>query len=160
MRLSSAPSRQPWTPLLGIRRDLHFVTLCVCTLRTTVYARRQGPRRGEWGLEASPGVVSVAICRGGETAVDASRPCGNGWPSAPLEGSGAPGGRLRGKMPSPQGRVSRSSTPGTRTLGWALERASSRNPALEAARSRYLAMRERPRFEGSLPDPTVGVRYH
>lgn len=56
--------------------------------------------------------------------------------------------------------ASDSGTPEKLTLGWALERASSRNPALEAARSRYLAMRERPRFEGSLPDPTVGVRYH
>jgi cobalt-zinc-cadmium efflux system outer membrane protein len=51
-------------------------------------------------------------------------------------------------------------TPEKLTLSWALERASSRNPALDAAQSRYLAMRERPRFEGSLPDPTIGVRYH
>ena len=46
------------------------------------------------------------------------------------------------------------------TLADALQRAATRNPALDSARARYLAMRERPRIEGSLPDPTVGVRYH
>jgi len=46
------------------------------------------------------------------------------------------------------------------TLADALQRAAASNPALDAARARYLAMRERPRIEGSLPDPTLGVRYH
>ena len=50
--------------------------------------------------------------------------------------------------------------PESLTLRAALERAAARNPAVDAARSRYLAMRERPRMEGALPDPTIGVRYH
>lgn len=61
---------------------------------------------------------------------------------------------------APGAPASNPEAPDALTLRWALERAASRNPALDAARSRYLAMRERPRFEGSLPDPTVGVRYH
>jgi outer membrane protein TolC len=46
------------------------------------------------------------------------------------------------------------------TLGAALEAARSRNPDIRASESRYLAMRERPIQEGTLPDPSVGVRYH
>jgi outer membrane protein TolC len=46
------------------------------------------------------------------------------------------------------------------TLAWALDQARSKNPALQAAQARYLALRERPRREGSLPDPMLGVRYH
>jgi outer membrane protein TolC len=46
------------------------------------------------------------------------------------------------------------------TLARALDRARTHNPALQGAQARYLAMRERPRQEGSLPDPTLGVRYH
>ena len=50
--------------------------------------------------------------------------------------------------------------PARLTLGWALERARERNPDLQAAQSRYLAMRERPSQAGALPDPSLGVRYH
>jgi outer membrane protein TolC len=46
------------------------------------------------------------------------------------------------------------------TLGWALERARERNPEIQAAQSRYLAMRERPSQAGTLPDPSLGLRYH
>ena len=46
------------------------------------------------------------------------------------------------------------------TLGTALEAARSRNPDIRASEARYLAMRERPIQEGTLPDPSVGVRYH
>ena len=46
------------------------------------------------------------------------------------------------------------------TLGAALEAARSRNPDVRASEARYLAMRERPIQEGTLPDPSVGVRYH
>src|SRR3990172_7537637 len=46
------------------------------------------------------------------------------------------------------------------TLGAALEAARSRNPDIRASEARYLAMRERPIQEGTLPDPSVGVRYH
>ena len=42
------------------------------------------------------------------------------------------------------------------TLAWALESARERNPAIQAAQSRYLAMRERPSQEGALPDPSLG----
>lgn len=52
------------------------------------------------------------------------------------------------------------SAPEGLTLRWALERASTHNPAIQAARSRTLAAEERPRIEGTLPDPTLGVRYH
>lgn len=46
------------------------------------------------------------------------------------------------------------------TLQGALEMARARNRDVRAADARYLAMRERPSQEGTLPDPTVGVRYH
>jgi outer membrane protein TolC len=46
------------------------------------------------------------------------------------------------------------------SLPAALARAAARNPAVAAARARYRAMRERPRMEGALPDPMIGVRYH
>ena len=50
--------------------------------------------------------------------------------------------------------------PARLTVGWALQRARERNPEVQAAQSRYLAMRERPSQAGSLPDPSLGVRYH
>jgi outer membrane protein TolC len=42
----------------------------------------------------------------------------------------------------------------------ALGAARTRNPDIRGARARYLAMRERPIQEGTLPDPSLGVRYH
>ncbi len=46
------------------------------------------------------------------------------------------------------------------TLSSALALARERNPDIRAAGARYLAMRERPTQEGTLPDPSLGVRYH
>ena len=46
------------------------------------------------------------------------------------------------------------------SLASALDAARVRNPDIRAAGERYLAMRERPIQEGTLPDPSVGVRYH
>jgi outer membrane protein TolC len=46
------------------------------------------------------------------------------------------------------------------SLTWALERARSRNPEVQAAEARFLAMQERPPQEGALPDPSLAVRYH
>ena len=45
-------------------------------------------------------------------------------------------------------------------LDAAIAAARDRNPEIRAAQARYLAMRERPIQEGTLPDPMVGVRYH
>jgi outer membrane protein TolC len=42
----------------------------------------------------------------------------------------------------------------------ALDAARTRNPDVRAAESGYLAMRERPSQEGTLPDPSLGIRYH
>jgi hypothetical protein len=50
--------------------------------------------------------------------------------------------------------------PARLSLDWALERARERNPDVQAAQSRHLAMRERPSQAGALPDPSLGVRYH
>jgi outer membrane protein TolC len=50
--------------------------------------------------------------------------------------------------------------PARLTLDWTLERARERNPDVQAAQSRHLAMRERPSQAGALPDPSLGVRYH
>jgi outer membrane protein TolC len=50
--------------------------------------------------------------------------------------------------------------PARLTLDWALERARERNPDVQAAQARYLAMRERPSQAGALPDPELGLRYH
>ena len=41
-----------------------------------------------------------------------------------------------------------------------LEMARVQNPEIRAAEARYQAMRERPIQERTLPDPTLGVRYH
>ena len=41
-----------------------------------------------------------------------------------------------------------------------LEAARAQNPEILAAEARYQAMRQRPIQERTLPDPTVGVRYH
>jgi outer membrane protein TolC len=38
--------------------------------------------------------------------------------------------------------------------------ARERNPDIREAGARYLAMRERPIQEGTLPDPSIGLRYH
>jgi len=46
------------------------------------------------------------------------------------------------------------------TLDGALEIARSRNPAIRAADARYRALRERPVREGTLPDPSLALRYH
>jgi len=46
------------------------------------------------------------------------------------------------------------------TLEAAIAAARDRNPDVRAAEARYLAMRERPIQEGTLPDPMLGVRYH
>ena len=46
------------------------------------------------------------------------------------------------------------------SLKAALDAARARNPDIRAAGARYLAMRERPIQEGTLPDPSVGLRYH
>jgi len=46
------------------------------------------------------------------------------------------------------------------TLEAAIAAARERNPDIRAADARYLAMRERPIQEGTLPDPMLGVRYH
>ncbi len=45
-------------------------------------------------------------------------------------------------------------------LVWALERARTHNPEIQAADARWRAMQERPPQEGALPDPSVTVRYH
>jgi len=45
-------------------------------------------------------------------------------------------------------------------LSDALALARERNPDVRTAQARYLAMRERPIQEGTLPDPSLGVRYH
>jgi len=42
----------------------------------------------------------------------------------------------------------------------ALEAAAERNPEIRAANAQYLAMRERPIQEGTLPNPSLGIRYH
>ena len=41
-----------------------------------------------------------------------------------------------------------------------LEAARAQNPEIRAAEARYQAMRRRPIQERTLPDPTVGARYH
>lgn len=41
-----------------------------------------------------------------------------------------------------------------------LESARRENPEIKAAEARYRAMQQRPVQEGTLPDPTVGVRFH
>jgi outer membrane protein TolC len=41
-----------------------------------------------------------------------------------------------------------------------LEAARAQNPAIRAAEARYQSMLQRPIQENTLPDPTVGVRYH
>jgi outer membrane protein TolC len=41
-----------------------------------------------------------------------------------------------------------------------LETARAQNPEIRAAEARYQAMRQRPIQERTLPDPTLGVRYH
>jgi outer membrane protein TolC len=41
-----------------------------------------------------------------------------------------------------------------------LEAARARNPEIRAADAQYLAMRERPMQEGTLPNPSLGIRYH
>lgn len=46
------------------------------------------------------------------------------------------------------------------TLAELLRAARTDNPEIRAAEARYQAMRQRPIQEGTLPDPTVGVRYH
>jgi len=53
-----------------------------------------------------------------------------------------------------------SELPSPLTLDAAIAAARDRNPDIRAAQARYLAMRERPIQEGTLPDPTLGVRYH
>jgi outer membrane protein TolC len=50
--------------------------------------------------------------------------------------------------------------PSPLTLEAAIAAARERNPEIRAADARYLAMRERPIQEGTLPDPMLGVRYH
>ena len=45
-------------------------------------------------------------------------------------------------------------------LGELLRVARTSNPDIRAAEARYQAMRQRPIQEGTLPDPTVGIRYH
>lgn len=45
-------------------------------------------------------------------------------------------------------------------LGWAVERARTHNPEIQAADARWRAMQERPPQEGALPDPALTVRYH
>jgi len=50
--------------------------------------------------------------------------------------------------------------PSPLTLETAIAAARDRNPDIRAADARYLAMRERPIQEGTLPDPTLSVRYH
>jgi cobalt-zinc-cadmium efflux system outer membrane protein len=49
---------------------------------------------------------------------------------------------------------------GALTLECLLKTARSQNPEIRAAEARYQAMRQRPIQEGTLPDPSVGVRYH
>ena len=46
------------------------------------------------------------------------------------------------------------------TLAELLRTARTDNPEIQAAEAQYQAMRQRPVQEGTLPDPTVGVRYH
>ncbi len=46
------------------------------------------------------------------------------------------------------------------TLAELLSAARAENPEIRAAEAQYQAMRQRPVQEGTLPDPTVGVRYH
>jgi outer membrane protein TolC len=46
------------------------------------------------------------------------------------------------------------------TLEAAIAAARDRNPDIRAAEARYLAMRERPIQQGTLPDPMLGLRYH
>ncbi len=46
------------------------------------------------------------------------------------------------------------------TLSSALDAARARNPDIRAADARYQAMRERPIQEGTLPDPSLALRYH
>jgi outer membrane protein, heavy metal efflux system len=46
------------------------------------------------------------------------------------------------------------------TLAELLRVARTDNPEIRAAAAQYQAMRQRPVQEGTLPDPTVGVRYH
>ena len=53
-----------------------------------------------------------------------------------------------------------SDLPSPLTLQAAVAAARDRNPEIRAAEARYLAMRERPIQEGTLPDPMLGVRYH
>jgi outer membrane protein TolC len=53
-----------------------------------------------------------------------------------------------------------SELPSPLTLDAAISAARDRNPDIRAAQARYLAMRERPIQEGTLPDPMLGVRYH
>ena len=67
-----------------------------------------------------------------------------------LSAATAAGGRpaVAAELPSPL------------TLEAAIAAARDRNPEIRAAQARYLAMRERPIQEGTLPDPMLGVRYH
>jgi cobalt-zinc-cadmium efflux system outer membrane protein len=51
-------------------------------------------------------------------------------------------------------------SPGPLTLGYLLRAARANNSEIRAADEKYLAMRERPSQEGTLPDPSVGARYH
>jgi outer membrane protein TolC len=53
-----------------------------------------------------------------------------------------------------------SELPSPLPLDAAIAAARDRNPDIRAAQARYLAMRERPIQEGTLPDPTLGVLYH
>jgi len=53
-----------------------------------------------------------------------------------------------------------SDLPSPLPLDAAIAAARDRNPEIRAAEARYLAMRERPIQEGTLPDPMLGVRYH
>ena len=49
---------------------------------------------------------------------------------------------------------------GVQAIAQLLEAARAQNPEIRAAEARYQAMRQRPIQERTLPDPTVGARYH